>query len=284
MIVGHSRPEKISWTVTGTGASIDTSDTTDLTDGRPDTVVPFTWLSGTQNTSSVMGVVAEWTGAIVPGIVGISNIDLPAGTKMQVAFRRESDAVGTYPYNGSGLVVSQRVQEGPRGERTAWFLFTGTTPVVGCKILIYNDVNGSATIVASQSFHIGEIVIAATDDICVGLTASIDQIDPSVNQFSWNNQAYTSPGVPYRQLNFNLRTADETLWFDSYEPMLAKIDRGQVCAYVLSYRDSLGNLSTKKLHRYALIGIAVKQPTRTHVVRGLYSSAQFQVVESPIPT
>ena len=284
MIFGHSRPAGISWSVTGTGASIDTDDTADLTDGRPDTVVPFTWISGTQNLSSVMGIVGEWTGAIVPGIVGISNIDLPAGTKIEVAFRRASDTPGTYPYSASGYVTSQRIQEGSRGERTAWFLFQGTTPVVGCRILIYNDVNGSPTIVASQAFNIGDIVIAETDDICVGLTASIDQVDPTVNQFSWNNQPYTSPGVPYRQLNFSLRTADESVWFDSYEPMLAKIDRGQICAYVLSYKDSAGNFSAKKLHRYALIGIATKQPTRAHVVRGTYSSGQFQVVESPIPT
>jgi hypothetical protein len=221
---------------------------------------------------------------MVPGIVGISNIDLPAGTKIEVAFRRSSDPPATYPYSGIPYLTSQRILEGPRGERTAWLLFQGTTEVVGCKISIYNDVNGSPAIVASQAFHIGEIFIGKTDDICIGLTASIDQIDPTVNQFSWNNQPYTSPGVPYRQLNFSLRTADESTWFDSYEPMLAKIDRGQICAYVLSYKDGVGNFSSTKLHRYALIGVAAKQPARAHVVRGTYSSGQLQVVESPIPT
>jgi hypothetical protein len=232
-----------------------------------------------------MGIVAEWTDAIVPGIVGISNIDLPTGTKIQVAFRRESDSPGTYPYAGVAYVTLQRIQEGPRGERTAWFLFQNTsTPVVGCKISIYNDVNGSADIVASQSFTIGEIFIGAADDVCVGLAASIDQVDPTVNAFSWNNQPYVSPGIPYRQLNFKLQTADESVWFDSYEPLLAKIDRGQFGAFVISWKDSAGNFDAIKLHRYALIGIANKQPNRTHVARGIYDSGQMQVIESPIPT
>jgi hypothetical protein len=283
MNIGHSRPPDIAWTVSGTGASINT-DPSDLTDGRPDTVVEFTWVSGVQNTSTTTKIRAEWSTGIAPGIVGISNIDLPAGTKIEVAFRRVGDPGGTYPYSGVPYVTSQRIVEGPRGERTAWFMFQGTTPVVGAQISIYNDVNGVASIIASQLFTIGEIFIGASDEVCVGNTASIDTTDPTVQQFSWNSQPYASPGTPYRQLNFALRTASETEWISTYAPLLAKIDRGQFGAFVLSWKDSAGNFSATKLHAYALIGLAKTQPTRTHVARAFYSSGQIQVVEAPIST
>lgn len=284
MIFGHSRPPDIDWRITGTGASIDT-DEADLTDGRPDTVVEFTWRSGSQNTSTVTGLEADWSDPIVPGLVGVSNIDLPAGTKVAVSFRRESDPPLNYPYSADGHVTFQRVVEGPRGERTAWFVFDNTsTPVVGMRISIYNDVNGVADIVASQIFHIGEIFIGAADDICVGLEASIDQIDPTVAQFSWNNQPYVSPGTPYRQLNFRLRTASETTWRETYLPMLAKIDRGQTGAFVLSWTDASGNFDADVLHQHALIGITTKQPTQTHRQKRFYDSGAMAVIEAPIPT
>lgn len=283
MIFGHSRPLDIEWDITGAGASIDT-DSSDLTDGRPDSVVEFTWRSGVQNTTIVTALQADWTTPVRVGLVGISNIDLPAGTKIEVAFRRATDSAKNYPYTNGPFVTSQRIVEGPRGERTAWFVFAGTTPIVGAQISIYNDVNGVADIVASQIFHIGEIFIGASDDICVGLEASIDEIDPTVAQFSWNNQPYVTPGTPYRQLNFRLRTASEMTWREKYLPMLAKIDRGQTGAFVLSWTDASGNFDADVLHQHALIGITTKQPTQTHRQRRFYDSGAITVVEAPIPT
>src|SRR5690349_17335448 len=123
MRIGHSRPTDITWTVSGGGASIDTS-TYELTDGRPDSLTSFTWRDGTQNTSTEWKLRGEWSsGAIVPGLVGLMNIDLPVGTKVQVAFRRSTDSAGTYPYAADANVTSQRIVEGPAGERTAWFAF-----------------------------------------------------------------------------------------------------------------------------------------------------------------
>jgi hypothetical protein len=287
MIIGHSRPSGVTWTVSGSGAAIN-SPTAQLDDGRPDSVTAFTWRNGTQNTSTQWKLRADWEGvspAISPGLVGLSNVDLPEGTKVVVAFRRASDTPGTYPYSPTGYVSLQRIVEGPSGERTAWLAFpSGASPVVGCEISIFNDVNGVASIVASAEFTIGEVFIGAADEICPALQPTEDTVDPTVSTFTWNNQPYEIPGTPYRTLAFQLRTASELTWINTYKPLMAKINRGQSCAYALTFRDRDGNFDSIRLHANMLIGIATKTASRRHVARGYWDSGQINVTEAPIPT
>lgn len=287
MIIAHSRPIGIVWTVSGSGASID-SPTEQLDDGRPDSVTAFTWRDGTQNTSTQWKLRAEWEAsneAIVPGLVGLSNIDLPVGTKVVVAFRRASDTVGTYPYSPTGYVSFQRIVEGPSGERTVWLAFQpGASPVVGCEISIFNDVNGVASIIASAEFTIGEAFIGAMEEVCPALQPTEDAVDPTVTSFTWNNQPYPLPGVPYRTLQLNLRTANELTWINSYKSLMAKINRGQSCAYALTFRDRAGNFDPVRLHANMMIGIATKTASHRHIANGFWDSGQISVTEAPIPT
>lgn len=288
MLIGFDRPDAI-WTVSGTGASI-TAAIDNIDDGRPDTLTRLQWISGTQNTSSVFKLRADWTDGIVPRIAGLSNISLPVGTKVQVRFRRASDTAGTYPYEPTqALAAYQRVFEGPRGERTAWILYDdGATAVVGCEIQIYNDVNGAATIVASALFDVGEAVVAGGADVKLALGPSRTPIDPSTQSFSWESTPYTTPGLPYRQLSVKFAIDQESAFVGGgmdIETLLGRIDRGQRAVYVQSYTDAAGNYSAQLAHRYALIGIATRLPVISHEPNSvrLYSTGDLTIVESPIP-
>lgn len=278
MIIGHSRPAGITWSVSGTGAAI-VSPTDQLTDDRPDTLTAFTWLTGTQNTSSVLRLRGDWTsGAIIPQLAGLSNISLPVGTKIQVAFRRASDPAGTYPYAPTMYNATQRIVGGPRGEKTAWLVPSDVaTPVVGVEFQIYNDVNGVASIVAGQQFWIGEAVVCPVIDFCPAQKPSIEIIDPTTFK-------PTIPGIPFRRLNFAIRTDDQSKYIGDYARLIAKIDRGQSAVYVLRWKNPDDTFSADLLHAHAFIGKATKLPSAQHESGALFSSGVCTVDEDPIPT
>ena len=277
MLIGHSRPQDIAWSVSGAGAAI-LSPTEQLADGRPDTITALRWLSGTQNTASVLRLRGDWSAAFTPGIVGLSNISLPAGTRIGVAFRRASDPAGTYPYMPAMHNSSQRIVEGPRGERTAWLLpKVGAQPVVGIEIQIYNDVNGSPGIVASSQCWIGEAVVCPVIDFCPAARPSIEDIDPTTLKPS-------IPGIPFRRLNFAIRTDEQSRYFGDYARLIGKIDRGQSAVYVMRWQNPDGSLDADMLHATAMIGHVTKLPSKQHEARDIFSSGACVVDEDPIPT
>lgn len=285
MIVGHSRPLLPTWSINGTGAAI-LSPTTQLDDGRPDTKTRFRWLSGAQSSvTSILRLRLDWGTPIVPRLIGIVGTSLPVGLYTTARFRRASDTLGTYPYAPTSLNDNQRIKEGPRGERSRWeVLAEGATPVLGCEIAFLNNVAGSTAIAASAEFTIGEVAVCAGTDIAPAVGVEIDTIDPTAAEFSWSRQPYAEPGSLYRQLQFELATDDETEWRTVYDPLLAKMDRGQTCAYVLRHLNQSGVFDENLLHYYAMLGISTRLPSRTHLARDVFRSGQVTVVEAPIPT
>ena len=286
MLIGHSRPSGITWTVSGTGATIVTT-TGNLGDGLPDTLSRFTFNTGMQSTSTVLRLRADWAGAIGPGLVGLSNISLPAGTKITVSFRRAGDTAGTYPYAPTLLNTGnlQRVYAQPRGEQTAWLIVpAGATPVIGCEIQIWNDVNGTAAIVAGAPFTIGEAVIASTTELCVSPGITIEPGSPGTINQSGSKQVRGVPDNPFRTLSFKLATADQTAYIGgALDQLLAKIDRLQSAVYIARYRDPSGAFSEQLLHNFAMIGAAQKLPAINHIEGKFFGTGQMTVVESPIP-
>lgn len=284
MFVGHSRPSG-TWTISGTGAAV-VSGIDNIDDGRPDTLTALTWLTGTQTTSSVLRLRCDWTDAIVPRLVGLSNITLPAGTKITASFRRASDTAGTYPYTPTAYNATQRIVEGPAGERTAWIMLPdGATPVIGCEIQIWNDVDGSASIAAATPFYIGEAWVSAGDDVKIATQPQIQPVDPTASNWSTTNQPYTVPGTPYRQFQFSLATDSVTGWRLIYAPLLAKINRGQRCFYCVSIYDAPGQpFSVDALHADGMIGVCTTLPSKRHNQVGIWDSGTCSVTESPIPT
>lgn len=286
MFVGHSRPAGGTWSVSGTGAAI-VAGIDGIDDGRPDTVTALKWITGTQNTSSVFRLRYDWTsGAIVPRLIGLSNLSLPPGTKVTASFRRAGDTAGTYPYTPTAYNATQRVVEGPSGERTAWIMYPGgATPVIGCEWQIWNDVNGVASIPAGMQFYDGEAWVSAGTDVPIATTPQDQPIDPTMTNWSPTNQPYTNPGTPYRQFQFALATANAEVWRNAYKPLLAKINRGQRCFYCVSIYDRPGSpFSADALHADGLIGVCTTQPARKHNQNGIWDSGTCSVTESPIPT
>lgn len=284
MIVGHSRQKTGTWSASGTGAAILTS-TSQLVDGRPGTLTRCQWISGSQTTSSVTRLRLDWSTGFVPGLVGLSNLSLPVGTLISARYRRSTDSAGTYPYNPTAYNATQRIVEGPFGERTWWTLLqAGATAIVGVEFQFWNDVNGSASISASSTFDIGEAWISPTTEFDAAPGISIDDTDPTTINYTPTRQPYAVPGTPYRQLQFRLRTASQDDWFAIYRPLLARLTGGEVAAYIPRYQDTSGAFDADLLHSYAMLGTLQRLPGMSHRAGPWFESDQATVIESPIPT
>jgi hypothetical protein len=299
MFFGFQRPSDITWTVAatgpgGTGQSI-VSSIANVNDGRPDTTARYQWpTGGSQTTSTAMYIRGDWSAAsFSPRLVGLSNISLPAGTKVSVSFRRTSDTAGTYPYTPTMYNNNQRIVALPRGEKTCWILLpAGATACLGVQFAIWNDVNGSAGIAAGTYFNVGEQVV------CSGIDWDLEpgwdqyEVDPTDGDFSWKRQPYRSPGTVYRQLEAQLAIDTQKVYFgDSSNPsaidvqeLFALLDRGQSAVYIARYLNASGSFDTQMLHRMALMSSVIQLPKITQKAGTFYSAGNFTVTESPIPT
>jgi hypothetical protein len=285
MHIGHSRPTGVTWsqTSTGTGGGI-TSGSANVDDGRPDTLMRCKWGTESQTTSSRFNLIAEWDDALVPGLVGLSNISLPAGTKIEVAFRRSTDTAGTYPYVPTMQNNGQRIVEGPRGEKAAWILIdAGATAVVGCAIKIWNDVDGDADIASATVFQIGEAVIAARSEIDIARGWTDVRIDPTMHSYSRSRTPYAVPEQGYRELTFRVPPTRQSD-LGTMDALFAKLDRGQGAVWIPRATDASGAFDAAELHRTARIGVLTAIGPQVHEAGPWYSSRDVTVVESPIPT
>jgi hypothetical protein len=192
MLIGYG-DYTLTFSVSGSAAGADFTapdDGSNLADARTGSVQGLTWIGGTQNTSSyveitvTIGSVKDATPRI--GVVGICNCSLPAGTKIVC----ES--------------ITQRLVEDARGERNAWFIpqTTGTSFTVR----IYNDVSGSADIVASAEFSVGEIFVGRIISLptLMGTSANRSLQDTTASRRSTGGQLWALMRKPYWQLTAQL--------------------------------------------------------------------------------
>lgn len=191
---GYSLAFAISSSV-GTSAAAFTApdDGSALADGRTGQVQACVWSTGTQSTSSYVQITvtitdAVDTGSARQGVCGIANVSgLPEGTKIIV---------------GS---TTQRLVKGPRGELCAWFLPNDNGATL--TIRIYNDVSGSASIVAGTEFSIGEIFVGrviSLPSLITGSNPNSDLVDPTAFQRSSGGQLWQLMRKPYRQIQAQL--------------------------------------------------------------------------------
>lgn len=273
MIIGHSRPTAATWTVNGTGAAILANQ---LDAGRPDMLTRLRWLSGTQTTASVLRLRADWATAIVPGLLYLAGGDLPAGTKIDVAWRRAADPSGTYPYQPAAHNAPQRIVAGPRGERSCTILIKpGAVAVVGCEIRIFNDVNGVPAIPASSTIVLGAVMPCAASEVDIDADWSIERVDPT---------ASNPTALPYRSLSFAWAADDQDTILDARAQLLAKIDRQQRSVYIPRHLDASGQFDALMTHRSAMIGSLTKPPGERHAAGPFFAGQSGTVTEVPIPT
>lgn len=286
MILGHSQPEGVVWTVDGTAAILSPTDW--LMDNRPDTLCRFSWITGAQTTLSVTKIRAEWPNAITPRAVSMLNIKLPDGLLIRTNWRRSSDPAGTYPYHPTSYNSNQRSIMGPRGEVTRWeLLAAGADPCVGMEIELVNNVNGLVGVTAGRVFEIGDIGIWQGNEFEIDRKWGIGWTDPTSARFDSFNQPHPTLGFPARTFKWKFPLE----WFDnifspastSLESLIAKMDRGQVCAYIPRYTDD-GVFNEHRLHRTAMIGMATDLPDYDHEAGQYFSNTQIVVKEIPIPT
>lgn len=287
MIIGHSRPILPSWSVSGTGAAI-LSSTTQLADGHPKTKTKFRWLSGTQSSlTSILRLRMEWGTPLVPRLTALLGTTLPVGLYTTTRWRRASDPFGTFPYAPTSLNDNQRIKAGPRNERRRWELLApGADACVGVEYAFLNNVSGSVAISASAEFFINEIGVFAADEVDIDRAWTLETIDPTVKEYEAVQNA-DNYGYPYRRLKckFPLEPLDDVFGTasDNREALLAKIDRGQVCAYVPRYRID-GVFDENLFHRTAIMGAATELPDFSHNSGDYFTSTQMTVVENAIPT
>lgn len=280
MIIGHSIPAS-TWTVSGTGAALLADQ---FANARPDTLSRLRWLSGAQTTSSVLRLRAEWTGAIVPGLIYLAGGDLPAGTKVTVAWRRPGDSAGTYPYTPAARNSPQRVVRGPRGERTcAIVLEAGASPVVGCEISVWNDVDGVAAIIADSTITLGAVLVCAADEVSIDSDWSDTTVDPTITSASGTRAIYPTPGIPYRELSFAWVPDEQSVILGDRAALVAKLDRGQRAVYIPRYLDAAAAFAPTLAHQTARIGVMAKPPSVKHAAGPYMTASAATVIEVPVP-
>lgn len=182
MLISHSRPDAITWSVLGTGSDFLT-DPSALTDGRPTSATRIQWLTGTQTTSSVLTLRATWdSGAVNILFCGLVGLTLPVGTK--VVCRRRFDL------SWSGPQEAQVVQRDD-GVRVVWFYFEDDGEVRdGFEFEIFNDVNGEATIPEDSTFDVGEAWGGLSEQWCIRPTYQSGRDDLSVMKQSIGGQPF----------------------------------------------------------------------------------------------
>jgi len=292
MIIASGRTAA-TWTILNTNGETVVAGLSDIADGQPDTVARFTWGTGAQVLTSTFRLRGEWTPPVAPGIFMLSNISLPAGTRIECWLRRVGDPGGTYPFQPPAWILSQRVVAHPRGGRTAIFWFKpGATAVIGVEFRIFNDVAGVVAIPASTAFTLGEAVAPLqTTEIDVPPDISQPWIDPTTTKINWNEAPRPTPGSPYRQLSFKLPADRQLRYFGDpnnaaaldYDELLSWIDRGQTAVYIPHYLDESAAFSSYLLHRTAMIGMATKLPAPTRASGPNFTSDACTVLELPIP-
>ena len=242
MLLSYTRPADISWTLDGTGSAFLTSSER-LTNGRPNSPTRIQWLSGSQTTSSVLKLQAQWTPdspapdpystyqTPVNRFCALIGVTLPVGTKIT-----------------AGLLYTKetRVIQRSDGVRMAVFYFAPGENVdmdSAMEFSIFNDVYGSASIAADSSFEIGEAWVGPSAEWCIRPTPQfgLDQL---------SKQKLSLSGQPFRVARRAIATSQFEVTPVIYRHMFGALD---VAAHEI--RIAQANLGVADL-RERLVGYA----------------------------
>lgn len=159
MHILYSSPQGVTFSVTGAGASI-VNDAAALTDGLPDQATRFTFVTGAQTTASVLKIQCVFSASQAIGGGGIFSTTLPAGTLITIKGKRSADSGYTYDLGGNSQTQIVVSRDSDSNNVCIWQFADGIDPIAAYEISIFNNVNGTASIVAGAFFDIGEIIAA----------------------------------------------------------------------------------------------------------------------------
>lgn len=168
-----------------------------LYDGIPARVARVQWATTAGTTASWVALTLTFTVASTIRVVGLLGVTLPVGTQVLAKLVNGATVLGT---------VSQRLRALPPGEATgAWLVFPAAIAgATGLQVLIYNDVNGVASIAANTVFEVGELVAMSATDLRLQADWGIELVDPSEADLTRDSQASVVDREPYRRFEGNL--------------------------------------------------------------------------------
>ncbi|HEY6022363.1 MAG TPA: hypothetical protein VIY48_21635 [Candidatus Paceibacterota bacterium] len=172
---------------TNSGSAAFLTSSTKLFDARSGTVTSFSFSSGgaatSQHTDLNITAVSPLDTTTPWGAVGLVNVQgLPVGTKCV--------------FNG----VTQRLVAGERGELSAWWMPSGLNSNAAQAIQIFNDVNGSASIVPGATCGAGEVIVGRALYLpsLVDPTISSTLTDPTAFSRTSGGQLWQCMRKPFR--------------------------------------------------------------------------------------
>jgi len=263
-LVGYGRPSGCSWTCVGAGAGFD-SDPAALNSGIVSDATAVQWLSGVQSTASFIKLQCLWATPQPVRIIPLLDMfGLPAGTKIQVRGRRQSDSDFTYSLGGNSL--TQRLfgfDDGSTG--MVVIADAANDPLVGYEARIFNDVNGATALTAGQYIYPGEIDALQGWETVAGIKREFDQKfeNGPAETRSTNNQPKMLPArknrvEPITLSNVNFATAYGSSGGTvvSYNKLANLLSDGDVCCVIRQWQDSAGALDPYMLHQMFVYGVA----------------------------
>lgn len=265
MLISTDRPA-ITWTLPTGGSWLTDADA--LTNGRPSSVSRLQWLSGAQDTDSVLTLRGSWSAELVPRVLCLLGLTVPVGTLVTLAFMRPADSGYTYLEDEP----SQRVVQLPDGSRCAWFVLDeDLDAVIGVEFRIHNDVDGDAVISADSTLDIGEAWIGGAVEVLHEKGWKNFQTDPSITRRSLGSQLFTSERRAYRSLQMTFVASPlpqvrggALANGQDWETLRAQLRAAARCAVVPRFD------TVAEIHRTALFGAATTADI-THLTGPLYS-------------
>jgi hypothetical protein len=172
MLIGYG-DTVLTFTLDASGGTSDAAaflnDSAAMADGRSSTGTSIKFSTASATLGQYVELVCHATSAMDPtpiwGVVGVVNVQgLPEGTKLT--------------FNG----VTQRLVADEFGQLNAWWIPNGVTGS-SKSIFIFNDVNGSHSIVPGATFLIGEVIVrrVISMNTLVSSTPNANLADPTTS-------------------------------------------------------------------------------------------------------
>ncbi len=247
-----------------------------LDDGDPQTVCRIQWSGNAQALDSYLRLRAVFDQAKPVRVLGLIGTTLPVGTLVNFLVSFGFSYV---------MDISARVRQMPRGQRGV-FVFNDDPPTdgEGAEIVIYNDVDGVASIAPESIFEIGEIWSGDADELEMLTGWSITDVDPiKVSRSVTSRPGRRRTTIPYRRVGFRFdaRSVTQLKSGDDLYETMAKIDRGQTCVVFPRYQVG-GVYDEDTLNAFAIFGIALQLPGFQHA-GGDYMIATGELVVEEVP-
>lgn len=284
LLLGYAMPTvlSVSYTASQSGGGFLGTTSDGLTDGIPARNARLQWMSVAGGGTDYMRLIILFSGASVSlRAACVLGLTLPPGTQLRVDFMAGHSTPATVATSAARTI---RFADGTTG---AWFVFPpGLSAVNRCDLVIFNDVDGAASIAAGTVFDIGEIAAMPALEIEIEREWGDERIDPTESEISRDSQPLSVGRQSYRRYEMTL-VADSAAavrggglagGMDWDKLRAALLGDARVMA-VPRWQTPLGAVDTAALHATAIYGVG-RLGRVTHL-GGDYYNAPITFQEAP---